>query len=78
VLVVCNFTPVPRLHYRVGAPRSGVWREALNSDAHEYNGQGFGNMGAVAAVPIPQHGRPYSLELTLPPLGIVFFLSPEA
>jgi 1,4-alpha-glucan branching enzyme len=77
VLVVCNFTPVPRLHYRVGAPHSGVWREALNSDAREYDGQGFGNMGAVAAVPIPQHGRSYSLELTLPPLGIVFFLSAE-
>jgi len=78
VLVVCNFTPVPRQHYRVGAPYSGVWREALNSDAREYDGQGFGNMGAVEAVPIPQHGRPYSLGLTLPPLSIVFFLSPEA
>ncbi len=78
MLVVCNFTPVPRQHYRVGAPYSGVWREALNSDAREYDGQGFGNMGAVEAVPIPQHGRPYSLGLTLPPLSIVFFLSPEA
>jgi 1,4-alpha-glucan branching enzyme len=54
-----------------------VWREVLNSDAHAYEGQGFGNMGAVEAVPIPQHGRPCSLELTLPPLGIVFFISPE-
>ena len=78
VLIACNFTPVPRLHYRVGAPRAGVWREVLNSDAQAYEGQGFGNMGAVEAVPVAQHGRPYSLELTLPPLGIVFFMSPEA
>jgi 1,4-alpha-glucan branching enzyme len=78
VLVVCNFTPMPRQHYRVGAPYSGVWRETLNSDAREYDGQGFGNIGAVEAVPIPQHGRLYSLGLTLPPLSIVFFLSPEA
>ncbi len=78
VLVACNFTPIPRLHYRVGVPYGGVWREILNSDAHAYEGQGFGNMGAVEAVPIPHHGRPCSLELTLPPLGIVFFISPEA
>jgi 1,4-alpha-glucan branching enzyme len=78
MLVVCNFTPVPHLHYRVGVPYGGVWREILNSDAQTYEGQGFGNMGAVEAAPIPQHGRPCSLELTLPPLGIVFFISPEA
>jgi 1,4-alpha-glucan branching enzyme len=78
VLIACNFTPVPRRSYRVGVPYGGVWREVLNSDAHAYEGQGFGNMGAVEAAPIPHHGRPYSLELTLPPLGIVFFISPEA
>ena len=77
VLVVCNCTPVPRFRYRVGASCSGVWREVLNSDAREYDGRGFGNSGAVTAVPVPQHGRPYSLELTLPPLAIVFFMSPE-
>ena len=77
MLVVCNFTSVPRFRYRVGASCGGVWREVLNSDAREYNGQGFGNSGAVTAVPMPQHGRPYSLELTLPPLAVVFFMSPE-
>jgi 1,4-alpha-glucan branching enzyme len=77
VLIACNFTPVPRSPYRVGVPYDGVWREVLNSDAHAYGGQGFGNMGAVEAAPIPHHGRPYSLELTLPPLGIIFFISPE-
>ncbi|HEX9872360.1 MAG TPA: 1,4-alpha-glucan branching protein GlgB [Candidatus Tectomicrobia bacterium] len=73
VLVVCNFTPVPRLNYRVGAPRSGFWHEVRNSDAQDYGGSGYGNMGGVEAAPVPWHGRPYSLNLTLPPLSAVFF-----
>ncbi|MBI3329465.1 MAG: 1,4-alpha-glucan branching protein GlgB [Nitrospinae bacterium] len=75
LLVVCNFTPVPRLNYRVGAPRGGFWSEILNSDAQEYGGSGCGNLGGVAAAPVPFHGRPYSLTLTLPPLTAVFFKS---
>lgn len=77
VLVVCNFTPVPRLGYRLGVPCGGTWREVLNSDAQPYAGSGCGNGGHVEAVAIPQHGRPYSLELTLPPLGVLFLLSPH-
>jgi 1,4-alpha-glucan branching enzyme len=73
ILVVCHFTPVPRLNYRVGAPRGGFWREMRNSDAQEYGGVGYGNMGGVEAAPIPCHGRPYSVNLTLPPLAVVFF-----
>jgi len=73
VVVALNFTPVPRHNYRVGAPDAGVWREALNSDATEYGGSGQGNMGGVEAVPYPFHGMPYSLNITLPPLGVVFF-----
>ena len=72
-LWVCNFTPVPRHNYRVGVPLHGFWREALNSDAPLYGGSGQGNIGGVTAVPLPAHGRPYSLNLTLPPLGIVVF-----
>jgi len=72
VMVLCNFTPVPRVHYQVGAPRGGFWQEVLNSDAHEYGGSGQGNSGGVEAVPLSIHGQPYSLNLTLPPLGIVF------
>ncbi len=53
LLVVCNFTPVVRSNYRVGAPRGGIWRELLNSDAKEYGGSGVGNMGEVEAAPIP-------------------------
>lgn len=73
VLVVCNFTPVPRYNYRVGAPQGGFWREVLNSDAQEYGGSGQGNFGGVEAAPVPFHGRFYSLNLTLPPLGVLFF-----
>ena len=76
-VVVCNFTPVPRLNYGVGVPRPGFWKEVLNSDAKEYGGSGQGNLGGVEAAPIPLHGRPYSLTLTLPPLAVVFFESEE-
>jgi 1,4-alpha-glucan branching enzyme len=72
MLIVCNFTSVVRAHYRVGAPRGGFWREILNSDAKEYGGGARGNMGGVEASPIPLHGRLHSLDLTLPPLGILF------
>jgi 1,4-alpha-glucan branching enzyme len=72
-LVACNFTPVPRVGYRLGVPFGGRWREALNSDAAEYGGSGMGNLGGVDAEPRPCHGRPHSLTLTLPPLGVVFF-----
>jgi len=73
VLVICNFTPVPRHGYRVGVPHGGRWQEALNSDAVEYGGSGQGNRGGMQAEPAPCHGRPFSLNLTLPPLGVVFF-----
>jgi 1,4-alpha-glucan branching enzyme len=73
VVVVCNFTPVPRFGYRLGVPSGGFWRELLNSDATEYGGSGVGNFGGAHATERPVHGRPYSLELTLPPLGALFF-----
>jgi 1,4-alpha-glucan branching enzyme len=75
ILIVYNFTPVPRFNYRVGVPRGGYWREIINSDAKEYEGSGHGNMGGVEASPIPFHGRPYSLNITLPPLAAVFLKS---
>jgi 1,4-alpha-glucan branching enzyme len=73
VLVVLNFTPLPRPGYRVGVPRDGFWREALNSDAAEYGGAGWGNLGGRFATHPGAHGRPCALELTLPPLGALFF-----
>jgi 1,4-alpha-glucan branching enzyme len=72
IAVVCNFTPVPRYNYRIGAPRSGYWRELLNSDASEHGGSGHGNLGGVEASPVPCFGRMHSLTLTLPPLAAVF------
>jgi 1,4-alpha-glucan branching enzyme len=72
VLVVCNFTPVPRKGYRLGAPSAGFWKEILNSDAEVYGGSGWGNFGGVEAAGIPHHGRTFSIELSLPPLGILF------
>jgi 1,4-alpha-glucan branching enzyme len=77
VTVACNFTPVVRSGYRMGVPIAGAWRERLNSDAPIYGGSGVGNLGRVVTEPRPWHGRPQSLALTLPPLGIVV-LSPEA
>jgi len=76
VLVICNFTPVVRSNYRVGVPRGGAWRECLNSDAEVYGGSGQGNAGMVQALDHSTHGRPHSLTLILPPLGVLF-LSPQ-
>jgi 1,4-alpha-glucan branching enzyme len=73
LLFVCNFTPVVRQNYRVGVPRQGFWKEILNSDAPLYGGSGQGNFGGLHAAPLPIHGRPYSLNMTLPPLGVVVF-----
>jgi 1,4-alpha-glucan branching enzyme len=77
VMVVCNFTPVPRQNYHVGAPQGGIWRELLNSDAQDYGGSGMGNCGAVEAAPVPLHGRSHSLTLTLPPLAALFIAPDE-
>lgn len=76
ILVVFNFTPVVRTQYRVGIDRAGVWRERLNSDSHIYGGSNVGNFGCITAEPLSAHGRPHSLVLTLPPLGVLF-LAPE-
>ncbi len=72
VLVVCNFTPVPRTNYTVGVPEGGYWRELLNSDAPLYGGSGIGNFGGVEAAPVAAQGRFHSVVLTLPPLATVF------
>ncbi|OGO07819.1 MAG: 1,4-alpha-glucan branching enzyme, partial [Chloroflexi bacterium RBG_13_60_13] len=72
ILLACNFTPVTRHNYRVGTPRGGFWQEVLNSDGREYGGSGHGTFGGLVADPIPHHGRPHSLNLTLPPLAVVF------
>jgi len=72
ILVVCNFSPLPRNTYRVGVPIGGRWEERLNSDAVAYGGLGVGNRGETVAEPHPFHGREWSMELTFPPLSAVF------
>ena len=77
VAVVANLTPLPRVGYRVGVPQRAVHHEILNTDADVYGGSGMGNMGRVAIQDVPAHGFEHSLELTLPPLSVLW-LSPVA
>jgi 1,4-alpha-glucan branching enzyme len=72
-VVVCNFTPVPRVNVLVGVPVGGYWREWLNSDATVYGGSGIGNLGGVEAHPVPVQSMPWTLTVTVPPLACVFF-----
>jgi 1,4-alpha-glucan branching enzyme len=72
VVIALNLTPVPRNEYRLGVPRTGRYRELLNSDAASYGGGDLGNPNGVRAEKIPCHGQPYSVRLTLPPLAAVF------
>lgn len=71
VVVVVNFTPVPRHGYRIGVPRPGCYCEILNTDAAAYGGSNLGNLGAVSAEALPWMGRNYSIALTLPPLAVI-------
>jgi 1,4-alpha-glucan branching enzyme len=71
LLVVCNFTPLVRYNYRLGVPHVGRWVELLNSDSDAYGGSGVGNLGGVDSTPVPFHGHPHSVNLTLPPLGML-------
>jgi 1,4-alpha-glucan branching enzyme len=71
VVFVFNFTPVPRLDYRIGVPSEGYWQERLNSDSSFYGGSNLGNGGGVSTELVPSHGRPYSVRITLPPLAMI-------
>lgn len=75
ILIACNFTPVPRTNYRIGVPRGGYWEEIANSDANQYWGGNWGNLGGVEASPVLHHGRPWSVSVVLPALSILFFKS---
>jgi 1,4-alpha-glucan branching enzyme len=77
LIVACNFTPVPRYHYRIGVPTLGHYAELLNSDSGIYGGGNLGNLGGVEAEPVPWHEWHQSLDITIPPLGIVI-LKPTA
>jgi 1,4-alpha-glucan branching enzyme len=71
LVFACNYTPVPRLGYRLGVPKKGVYQEVLNSDSEIYGGSNIGNFGQVFTQNIPGHGKPFSVDLNLPPLGCV-------
>ncbi|MBS7250474.1 MAG: 1,4-alpha-glucan branching protein GlgB [Candidatus Freyarchaeota archaeon] len=72
LLVICNFTSVPRYNYRVGVPVDGTWKLVLNSDDKKYGGSGLVKKAKAKAKKIPWNYRPYSISLTLPPLGVLF------
>jgi 1,4-alpha-glucan branching enzyme len=74
VVVVANLSPTPRHGYRLGLPRSGRWREALNTDSSFYGGTDTGNYGGVVAEPLGWHGQPFSAEISLPPLGVLWLI----
>jgi 1,4-alpha-glucan branching enzyme len=73
IVFACNFTPVPREGYRIGVPRAGLYRELFNTDSELFGGANLGNAGAVMAEEIPFHGRPASINVTIPPLAVVAF-----
>ena len=73
---MANLAPVPREGYRVGLPRSGRWREVVNTDSSLYGGSDGGNLGGVEAEGVAWHQQPFSAEVTLPPLGVLW-LAPE-
>ena len=74
VVVICNFTPVERSDYLCGLPRTGRWREILNTDAAIYGGADRGNMGGVTAEATPHYGQPASARVVVPPLSAVFLV----
>ncbi|PZR37061.1 MAG: 1,4-alpha-glucan branching enzyme [Azospira oryzae] len=69
LLVICNFTPAVREHYRIGVPARGTWKEVFNSDDRKYGGSGVTLSGLLATSPVKYHGKDYSFTITLPPLG---------
>jgi len=73
LVIVINFTPVVRDNYRLGVPEDGFYQEMLNSDAEIYGGGNVGNQGGKQSQPIEKHGLPHSINLTVPPLGILIF-----
>jgi len=75
LVCVANFAAIPHEGYRIGLPRTGPWREVVNTDAESYGGSGVGNMGTVRAENVEWHGRPASAGLRVPPLGVIW-LSP--
>jgi 1,4-alpha-glucan branching enzyme len=73
MVIVCNFTPVPRWGYRIGVPENCFYREILNSDSREYWGSDLGNAGGVQGENVPWHGKAHSINVVIPPLSVLYF-----
>lgn len=73
LIVICNFTPEVRNHYRIGVPYRGQWKEVFNSDDTKYQGSGVSNPGLLMTSPVKYHQRDYSISITLPPLALTIF-----
>ncbi len=78
LVAACNFTPQVRGNYRIGVPLKGYWQEVINSDDSKYNGSGVTNGGLIRSTSVAFHGHEYSVNLTLPPLGISIISFKEA
>lgn len=76
LIIALNFTPLPRYNYRIGVPRPGDYEETLNSDSIYFGGSNLGNLHMISAESIPWMNRPFSINVTLPPLAAVVFKAP--
>jgi 1,4-alpha-glucan branching enzyme len=72
IIVVSNFTPVPRYDYRIGVGRPGRYHEVLNTDSHFYRGSNVGNGGDIYSHAHHHHQREHSISLTIPPLATLY------
>ena len=72
LVMIFNFTPVPRAQYRIGVPDPGWYAELVNSDASVYGGSNVGNGGGIASEPVPAHGFDQSIRVTIPPLACLY------
>ncbi len=72
LIVILNFTPVPRESYRIGVPEEGTYIEIFNSDSSFYGGSNTGNAQALSE-PKPWMNNPHSISITLPPLAALVF-----
>jgi 1,4-alpha-glucan branching enzyme len=77
IVFACNFTPVPRDNYVIGVPAAGFYQEILNTDSAQFGGSNMGNGKGVMSTDKRSHGRPDSIDITLPPLAVVAFKCPR-
>lgn len=77
IIAVCNFLPIKREHYHIGVPYKGIYSEVFNTDNAEFGGAGLTNGNSISTVEAPMHGYDQSIELTIPPLSVMYFVCVE-